>query len=128
MLSACTTSNVPNEEPERKISMSDATQQYSRHVSVPSDEGIRVDKAISIQRPVSEVYAFWRQLENLPRFMRHLKSVTVQDNLHSHWVVRTLGEKEVEWDAEIIEQRENEMVSWRSTPGADVDNAGSVWF
>src|SRR5207237_8217414 len=64
----------------------------------------------------------------LPRFMRHLESVTVQDDLHSHWAARTLGEKVVEWDAEIIEQRENEMVSWRSVPGADVDNAGSVWF
>jgi uncharacterized membrane protein len=103
-------------------------QEFSHHVSVPSDEGIRVDKVITIERPVSEVYSFWRDLENLPQFMRHVKSVTVQDDLHSHWAVRTVGEKLVEWDAEIIEQRENEMISWRSTPGADVANAGSVWF
>jgi uncharacterized membrane protein len=103
-------------------------QQHSHHVSVPPDEGVRVDKAITIERPTPEVYSFWRQFENLPRFMRHLESVTVQDDLHSHWAVKTIGGKVVEWDAEIIEQRPNEMISWRSIPGADVDNAGSVWF
>jgi uncharacterized membrane protein len=87
-----------------------------------------MDKVISVRRPVSEVYSFCRRLENLPRFMRHLKSVRAQDDLHSHWVLKTLGETELEWDAEIIEQRKDEMVSWRSAPGADVDNAGSVWF
>jgi uncharacterized membrane protein len=108
--------------------MRTAEQEYSKHVSVPSDEGVRVDKAITIERPVSEVYGFWRQLENLPRFLRHVESVTVKDDLHSHWVVKSLGGKKLEWDAETIEQRDNEMISWRSTPGADVDNAGSVWF
>jgi uncharacterized membrane protein len=108
--------------------MNTTKQEYSRHVSVPSDEGARVDKAITIEKPVSEVYAFWRRFENLPRFMRHVESVSVQDELHSHWVVKAFGGKKLEWDAEIIEQRENEMISWRSLPGADVDNAGSVWF
>src|SRR5689334_1322586 len=102
--------------------MKTAGQQFSRHVSVPSGEGVRVDKAITIQRPVPEVYSFWRHLENLPRFMRHVQSVSVDDNLHSHWAVKTVGGKVLEWDAEIIEQRDNEMMSWRSAPGADVDN------
>src|SRR5882724_11612067 len=108
--------------------MSTAKHEFSRHVSVPSDEGVRVDKAITIEKPVTEVYSFWRRFENLPRFMRHLESVTVQDDLHSHWAVKMFGGKKLEWDSEIIEQRENEMISWRSVPGADVDNAGSVWF
>lgn len=108
--------------------MSDSTKQYSRYVPVPSDEGIRVEKGVTIERPVAEVFAFWREPENLPRFMRHLESVAVRDDLHSHWVVRTVGEKTLEWDAEIIERRDNEMISWRSTPGSDVDHAGSVWF
>jgi uncharacterized membrane protein len=108
--------------------MKTAEQQFSRHVSVAPDEGIRVDKAVIIEKPVHEVYSFWRNLSNLSRFMRHVESVEVQDDLHSHWAVQTLAGKVVEWDAEIIEQRENEMISWRSTPGADVDNAGSVWF
>jgi uncharacterized membrane protein len=108
--------------------MSTAKQEYSKHVSVPSDEGVRVDRAITIERPVAEVYGLWRRLENLPRFMRHLESVTVKDNLHSHWVIKGFGGKKLEWDSEIIEQRENEMISWRSAPNADIDNAGSVWF
>jgi uncharacterized membrane protein len=108
--------------------MNSATQQYSKHVSVPPDEGVRVDKAIMIERPISYVYSFWRHFQNLPGFMRHLESVTIQDEMHSHWAVRTICGKILEWDAEIIEQRENEMISWRSAPGADVDNAGSVWF
>jgi uncharacterized membrane protein len=108
--------------------MNVAEQKFSHYVSVPSDEGIRVDEVITIERPVAEVYSFWRRLENLPRFMRHIKSIAVRDDLHSHWVVKGPLGKDVEWDAEIIEQRENEMISWRSIPGADVDNAGSVWF
>jgi uncharacterized membrane protein len=108
--------------------MSETTKQHSRHVSVPSDQGIRVDKSTIIHRPVAEVYSFWRKLENLPRFMRHLESVEVRDDLHSHWVARAVGEKTVAWDAEIIERRENEMISWRSTPGSEVEHAGSVWF
>jgi uncharacterized membrane protein len=108
--------------------MKTAEQQYTRHVSVPSGKGLRLDKAIMIERPVSEVYAFWRKLDNLPRFMRHLESVVVQDDVHSHWTAKTIGNKVVEWDAEVIEQRENEMISWRSLPGSEVDNAGSVWF
>src|SRR5579864_3994882 len=103
-------------------------REFSHHVSVPSDEGVKVDKTITINRPVNEVYAFWRRLENLPRFMRHVKSVTERDGLHSHWVVETVGGQTVQWDAELIEQRENEMLSWRSGPGADIGNAGSVWF
>src|SRR5205085_6473907 len=97
-------------------------------VSVPADEGVRVDEVITIDRPVAEIFSFWRRLENLPRFMRHVDSVEVRDDLHSHWKVTTVAGKVVEWDAEIIEKRENEMISWLSVPGADVDNAGSVWF
>jgi uncharacterized membrane protein len=108
--------------------MKTATHQLTRHVSVPHDEGIRVDKAITIKRPVSDVYAFWRQLDNLPLFMRHINSIIMEDDLHSHWEVKSIGGKILKWDAEIIQQRENEMMSWRSAPGADVDNAGSVWF
>jgi uncharacterized membrane protein len=114
--------------PEKERIMNSSTQQHTRHVSVPSNEGIRVDKSIAIQRPIVEVYDFWRRLDNLPRFMRHLESVTVQDDMHSHWVVKAGGGKTLQWDAEIIEQRANQMISWRSLPGADIDNAGSVWF
>ena len=108
--------------------MKTTEQEFSKHVSVPSGEGVRVDKTITIERPTALVYSFWKELENLPRFMRHVQSVEARGDLQSHWKVKGPAGRVVEWDAEIIEQRENEMMSWRSTPGSGVDNAGSVWF
>ena len=71
--------------------------------ALKSGEGIKVEKAITINRPVSEVYSFWHDLENLPRFMKHLKSVTVKDEKTSHWVCHRSKNDLVEWDAEIPE-------------------------
>ena len=96
-------------------------------VSVPYELGIRVDKSITVNRPVEEVYRFWRNLENLPRFMNHLQSVRPMDEKRSHWVAKGPG-KNVEWDAEIINDIPNELMGWRSLAGSDVDNAGSVHF
>ncbi len=101
---------------------------YRKHVSVPADSGVRVDRAITIQQPVEEVYAFWRQLENLPRFLRHVVAVIVKDKIHSRWTVNPGSGQNFEWDAEIIEELPNEVLSWRSMPDAEVDNAGSVRF
>jgi uncharacterized membrane protein len=107
--------------------MKPGEKEFGKHVSVPSGKGERVDKETTINAPVSEVYSFWVNLENLARFMPNVESVTMTGPQRSHWRVKSAG-KTVEWDAEIIEQRENEMISWRSLPGAEVDNAGSVWF
>lgn len=95
---------------------------------VADGEGKKVGKIVTINLPVAQVFAFWRNLENLPKFMRHLESVHDLGSGRSHWVVKGPAGKVVEWDAEIIEEKPNEMISWRSLPGADVDNAGSVWF
>jgi uncharacterized membrane protein len=84
--------------------------------------------AITIGRPLAEVYSFWRDLENLPRFMNHLKSVTVLDDKRSHWVAKGPAGSEVQWDAEIIDEKPNELIAWKSLPGATVENAGSVRF
>jgi len=108
--------------------MNTGEKPFEKHVSVPSGKGVRVDKQITINVPVSEVYSFWVNLQNLARFMRNVESVTITDARHSHWRVKSAAGKTVEWDAETIEQRPNEMISWRSLPGAEVDNAGSVWF
>ena len=91
-------------------------------------EGIRVERSITVNRPQEEVYRFWRQLENLPRFMDHLESVTVLDEDLSHWVAKGPAGTRVEWDASIQDQIENELIDWQSLPGSDVDNAGSVHF
>jgi uncharacterized membrane protein len=101
---------------------------FEKHVSIGSGEGLRVDKEITINVPPAQAYAFWVNLENLARFMHHVESITQTDATHSHWKVKTAAGKTVEWDAEIIAQHENEMISWRSLPGAEVANAGSVWF
>lgn len=93
-----------------------------------SGQGIKLEKTITINRPTEEVYAFWSDLENLPKFMRHLHSVRVNGDLTSHWVVQTTPTSSVQWDAEILENRPGELISWKSMPGSDVDNAGSVWF
>jgi uncharacterized membrane protein len=91
-------------------------------------EGIRVERSITVNRPQEEVYRFWRQLENLPRFMDHLESVTVLDEERSHWVAKAPAGTKVEWDASIQDEIENELIDWQSLPGSDVANAGSVHF
>jgi uncharacterized membrane protein len=95
---------------------------------VPYELGIRVDAEVRIQRRADELYRFWRDLENLPRFMRNLERIEVRDEIHSHWVVRGPAGTSVEWDAEIINDIPNEVIGWRSLPGSQVDNGGSVRF
>jgi uncharacterized membrane protein len=99
-----------------------------RNRGVPYELGIRVDKSVTINRPRAEVYRFWRNLENLPRFMRHLQSVTEIDNRHSHWVARAPAGRTVEWEAEVINEIENELIGWQSLEHSTVENAGSVHF
>ncbi len=96
--------------------------------SVPRGEGIKVERGVVVNRPVQEVYHFWRNFENLPRFMDHLESVTVLDENRSHWVAKAPAGTRVEWDAVIHNEIENELIAWRSLPKADVNNAGSVHF
>jgi uncharacterized membrane protein len=96
--------------------------------SVSRGEGIKVERSVVVNRPVQEVYQFWRNFENLPRFMDHLESVTVLDENRSHWVAKAPAGTRVEWDATIHNEIENELIAWRSLPKADVNNAGSVHF
>lgn len=94
----------------------------------PKDRSIPVEQAITIWRQPAEVFAFWRNLENLPRFMNHLESVRVTADARSHWVARGPAGRTVEWDAEIVEERPNELIAWRSLDGSDVRTSGSVRF
>jgi uncharacterized membrane protein len=87
-----------------------------------------VAKAITIKKSREEVYAFWRNFENLPQFMYHLDSVQVRESGRSHWVAKAPAGTTVEWDAEVTEDVPNERIAWRSLPGADVANWGSVEF
>ncbi len=92
------------------------------------NQAIKVEKTVTINKPKEELYRFWHNFENLPNFMKHLKSVTVLSDKRSHWVANAPLGASVEWDADIIEDRENEFISWASVEGADVDNSGFVRF
>jgi uncharacterized membrane protein len=99
-----------------------------RSASIPYQQGIRVDADITINKPPAEVYSFWRNLENLPRFMRHLKRVITNGGNQSHWVADCMAGQTVEWDAEIVNDQPPTLIGWRSLPGSMVDTAGSVHF
>jgi uncharacterized membrane protein len=96
--------------------------------SVGRGEGVRVEEGVVVNRPRSEVYRFWRNLENLPRFMDHLESVTMLDSDRSHWIAKGPAGTRVEWDAVIHNEIPNALLAWRSLEGSEVDNAGSVHF
>jgi uncharacterized membrane protein len=89
---------------------------------------IHVSKTVTVMRPRDEVYRFWRQLERLPSFMIHHASVSEVSPVRSHWVAHAPGGSKVEWDAEIVDERENELISWRSCEGSEIPNAGTVRF
>jgi uncharacterized membrane protein len=96
--------------------------------SVRAGAGVKVEKSLSINRTPAELYRFWREFENLPRFMSHLESVERTGPRTSHWVAKGPLGIRVEWDAEIHHEQENRLIAWRSIGDPDVDTAGSVHF
>lgn len=92
------------------------------------DRGVNVEAAIRIYRSPQEIYAYWRMLENLPKFMDHLVDVRDIDGRRSHWIAKGPLGVQVEWDAEIIKDVPPELISWKTVNDADVASAGSVWF
>jgi uncharacterized membrane protein len=97
--------------------------------SVLHQRGIKVERSIIINKSPEELYRFWRNLENLPRFMSQDVSVQpFQGGARSHWTVRSVAGTTFEWNAEIINDIPNELLAWRSLDGADLDHAGSVRF
>jgi uncharacterized membrane protein len=102
-------------------------QRLSRH-SKTNHGLLPVKVSLAINRSQQELYQFWRDFENLPSFMAHLVSVTKTEERRSHWVAKGLVGETIEWDADIVEDRPNELIAWRSIEGADVDHSGSVRF
>lgn len=93
------------------------------------DAPVEITQAVTINRRPEEAYAFWRNLENLPRFMRHLRSVEQQSETRSHWVAQAaMTNQMLEWDAEIVEDRPNELIRWRSLPDGAIQHSGEVRF
>ncbi len=96
---------------------------------IHSARAIKIERSITIQRSAKDLYAFWRQLDNLPTIMSQVRSVEPREGRRSHWVINTLpGAPTVEWNAEIINEVENERIGWTTVDGATVEHAGSVRF
>jgi len=92
------------------------------------DKAVSFRRTVTVRRPVDELYAFWLDLENLPRFMRHLKSVTVTGPETSHWVADAPAGQEVSWDARITDAIEGRRIEWAALPDSQIENSGSVLF
>ena len=93
------------------------------------DDRVAVEKAVTVGRSPEDLYAFWRNFENLPQFMTHLESVSVQaGGTRSHWVAKAPVGTQVQWDAEITEDEPGRRIAWRSLEGALVPNEGHVDF
>jgi uncharacterized membrane protein len=99
-----------------------------RAATVNARRAIKVERNVTIERPRAELYAFWRDFTNLPRFMEHLVSVTVEPNGRSHWKAKAPAGQTVEWDAELVNEVPDTIIAWKTVGHPDVANAGSVNF
>jgi uncharacterized membrane protein len=89
---------------------------------------VHVERSFTINRPVAEVFSFFRNFENLPKFMHHLREVRVTGERTSHWVAQTPLGVELEWDAKIVDEEENQYLTWQSLPGTAIPSCGAVEF
>jgi uncharacterized membrane protein len=87
-----------------------------------------VGRAVTINRPRAELFAYFRDFTNLPTFMDNVERIDVLDAKRSHWLVKAPGGKTVEWDSVVTDEVEGEYIAWASEPGADIDNSGRVDF
>jgi uncharacterized membrane protein len=103
-------------------------QELSRDRPPASIGTLHMTRSVVINRSPDELYRFWHNFENFPRFMYHLESVRSTGARTSHWVARGPAGTHVEWDAEITADTPNELIAWRSLADADVENSGIVQF
>src|SRR5579884_1210702 len=89
---------------------------------------LRIQKVISINRSPEEAYRFWRQFEQYPKFMKRVSSVQPQGERRLHWVAQGPAGKRLEWDAEIVDDRPNELIQWRSAGSSRLGHCGNVRF
>jgi uncharacterized membrane protein len=96
---------------------------------VTHTQSINIRTSLIVNKPKDEVYAFWRKLENLPLFMKHIASVTEIDAKHSHWEAAIPGNiGKVKWNAEIVKEEPGYLIGWQSIPNSMINNAGKVTF
>jgi len=99
-----------------------------RAATVNARKAVKVERSVTIEKPRAELFAFWRNFENLPRFMEHLVSVRVDSSTRSHWTAKAPAGQTVEWDAEIVNEVPDEIIAWKSVGEPDIRNAGAVNF
>ncbi|MDY0066639.1 MAG: SRPBCC family protein [Steroidobacteraceae bacterium] len=96
-----------------------------REISPPQ---VRVSEVVSINASPEELYTFWKKLDNLPRFMQHVQSVSRTNDRISHWVAKAPAGATIEWDAEIIDDQPNARLGWRTLPDSEIRHEGAVSF
>ena len=112
----------------RKLHISGSASERRPSASIPYQTGVKVQAAVTVVRPPDELYRFWRNPENLPNFMEQVQAVTQTGANRSHWLAQGPLGRTVEWDAEVINDQSNALISWQSLPGSQIANAGSVSF
>src|SRR5436190_12601761 len=110
------------------LGMNTAVSPQDTRAALGGPRGVNVLESVTINRPLEELYRFWRNLEHLPQFMRHLESVEKLTDTLSRWRAAGPAGVSVEWDAEIYNEVPNKLIAWRSLEGADVVSAGSASF
>ncbi|HEY8600586.1 MAG TPA: SRPBCC family protein [Thermomicrobiales bacterium] len=103
-------------------------QGHNDDASVKHGEGQKSVNVVTINKPADELYRFWHNFANLPQFMHHLEAVNELGGGRSHWQAKAPLGQSVAWDAQIINDVENELIAWQSIEGAQIGNAGSVRF
>lgn len=87
-----------------------------------------VGRSVTIGRPRSEIYAFWRNFSNLAQVMENVERIDMLDDRRSHWVVKAPGGRTVEWDSVVVDDEPDRLISWQSVEGSDIRHAGQVEF
>lgn len=100
----------------------------SRAATVDARRAIKIERSVTVMRDAAEMYAMWRDFQNLPGFMPHIQEVRVKANGRSHWTAALDHGETVEWDAEIVNDIEGELIAWKTVGDPDVAHAGSVHF
>ncbi|MFT3781965.1 MAG: SRPBCC family protein [Nibricoccus sp.] len=99
------------------------------NIAVPGDHGVKITRAVTIRKPAAELYAFWRNPENLQRIIRHPVSIATRSETESDWTVSgPPGERHPHWTSAIINDHPGQLIAWETLPGADVANAGTIRF
>lgn len=125
------TALAPQKSPRRRdANLAFATRKgvAPSKIVVPGNKGVKVTRSVTIMAPAEALYAFWRNVENIPRIVKHPVSITALSPIESHWVVDAPAGRHVEWDALIINDEPGKLIAWRSRENSEIANAGSVRF